>query len=52
MHTKYYKNMKGRNDLENLSVDERIILKWIEKKLVWTRFILFSIRTSGKEFID
>jgi hypothetical protein len=44
------KNLKIRNYLENLSIDWRIILKWIFEigdKRVWTGFIWFMTGTSA-----
>jgi hypothetical protein len=43
MYTKFWgENLKGRNCLKDVVVDERIILKWILRKWcgrVWTGFI-------------
>jgi hypothetical protein len=46
----YLGNLKGRDHLEDLSVDWNIILKWIlENKCgkVWTGFSWFRIGTNG-----
>jgi hypothetical protein len=51
MHTQFLsENLKGRDHLENIDVDGRVILKWILKKYggrVYTRFIWLGIGTSG-----
>ena len=43
-------NLRERNHLENTAVDERIILRWIFRKLyvgVWTGSCWFSTGTCG-----
>jgi hypothetical protein len=51
VHTGFWwGNLKGRNHLENLGVDGRIILKWVLKKWggkVWSRLIWLRIGTGG-----
>jgi hypothetical protein len=51
MHTVFWlENLKGRNRLEDLGVDGRIILECIIDKHVrevWTGFIWLRIVTSG-----
>jgi hypothetical protein len=51
MHAKFrFGKLKGRNHLEDLGTDGRIISKWILKKQgvkVWIGFISFRIWTSG-----
>jgi hypothetical protein len=50
MHTFWSENLKGRNHLDDLVVDGRIILKWILKEpriRVWTGFICLTIRTTA-----
>jgi hypothetical protein len=52
MHTKYWsENLKGRNPLENLGIDGRILLEWILEKLgetVRTGFIWLRRGTCGR----
>jgi hypothetical protein len=46
-------NLKGRDHLEDLGVDGRILLNGIIRKqgvMVWTRLILRRLRTSGRLF--
>jgi hypothetical protein len=49
MHTKYWmENLKGRDHLEALGIDERIKLKWILAKYggkVWSGCIWLRIGT-------
>jgi hypothetical protein len=51
MFTKFWsENLNGRDHLEDLAVDGKIILEWILKKQVgrvWTGFIWLRIGTSG-----
>jgi hypothetical protein len=45
------KNLKGRDHLEDLDIDERIILEWILRKShgkVWTGFIWLRIQSTGR----
>jgi hypothetical protein len=47
-------SLKGRDHSENLGVDERIILKWILRKLcgsVWIGFVWLRIGT-GDELMN
>jgi hypothetical protein len=47
--TSRLENLKGRDNLEDLGVDGKIILGWILRKQdgrVWTGFIWLSIGTS------
>jgi hypothetical protein len=52
MFTKFLlESLKGRNDSEDLGVDERTILKLNLRKYIerlWIRFIWLSIRTGGR----
>jgi hypothetical protein len=52
MHRAYWlENLKGRDHLENLGVDGKIILEWTLGKYVawvWTQFVWFRIGTSGR----
>jgi hypothetical protein len=52
MHTEFWlENLEGRNHLGDLSIDERIILKWILKKQgmrMWTGFMWLRIRTNSR----
>jgi hypothetical protein len=44
-------NLKGRENVENIDVDGKIILEWILGKYgrrMWTGFIWLSIGTSGR----
>jgi hypothetical protein len=44
-------NLMGRDHLEDLAVDGKIILEWILEKLggdLWTRFIWLRTETSGR----
>jgi hypothetical protein len=46
----WWEELRERDYLEDLSVDVRIILKWISKKfdgLAWTGLIWFRIGTNG-----
>jgi hypothetical protein len=46
----FLQNLKGRDHLEDLGVDGKIILKWILRKVgkkLWTRCIWLRIGTSG-----
>jgi hypothetical protein len=51
MHTiSWLGNLKGRDYLEDLGVDRKIILEWILRKYcgkVWTGCTLLGIGTSG-----
>jgi len=51
MHTDFWLgNLKERDHLEHLSIDGRIILKWILKKYdvsIQTGYVWHSIETSG-----
>jgi hypothetical protein len=41
----------GRDHLEDLGIDERVILKWIRRYngwRMWTEFILLSIMIAGR----
>lgn len=45
-----FKNLKGTDLLEYLTIDERIILKWslqIQNGRMWTEHILLTIETNG-----
>jgi hypothetical protein len=51
MHRVLVCKLKGRDCVEELSIDGRIILKWILKRLsgrVWTELIWLAIETSGR----
>jgi hypothetical protein len=52
MNTKFrLESLKGRDHLENLDVNERIILKWILMKYggrVWATFIRHRIGTKSR----
>jgi hypothetical protein len=53
MHRVLVGNLKERDCVEELSIDVRIILKWILKGLrgrVWTELIWLGIETSGRLF--
>jgi hypothetical protein len=42
MNTKFWlKNMKGRDHLEDLDIDRRIILEWILEKKEWKVWVGF-----------
>jgi len=44
-------NLKGRDHLEDLGIDERIITEWIlgkQGKKLWTGFIWLKIGNSGE----
>jgi hypothetical protein len=44
-------HLKGRDHLENIGIDGRIILKWIlrkEDETAWTEFIWCRAGTSGE----
>jgi len=51
VHTKFWLEIfKGREHLEDLGIDGKIILEWILDKFggkVWTEFIWFRIGSSG-----
>ena len=51
MHTGFWwGDLRERDHLEDLSIDRRIILKWIFKKYdgeVWIGLIWFRIETGG-----
>jgi len=51
MNTKFWlENLKGRDQLEGLDVDGRIILEWVlgdKGGKVWTGWIWLRIGTSG-----
>jgi len=47
----WLENLKGRDQLEDLAIDGRIILEWILGKhsgKVWTGYIWLRIGTSGR----
>jgi hypothetical protein len=47
MHTKFWsENLKGKDHLEELGVDRKVVLKWILGK-VWTGCIYLRLGTSG-----
>jgi hypothetical protein len=52
MHTKFLlENLKGRDHMEDLGIDRRIILEWILKKQVgrvWNEFIWLRTGTSDR----
>jgi hypothetical protein len=54
MHRIFWlKNMKGRDHLEDLSVDAKIILEWIlgcQNGLLWNALVWLRIGTSGGPF--
>jgi hypothetical protein len=51
MHTEVWlESLKGRDNMEGLGIDERILLEWILVKWggkVWTGFIWIRIGTAG-----
>jgi hypothetical protein len=51
MHKKFWSvDVKGRDHLEDLGVDETVILKWILRKYggkVWIGFIWLRVGISG-----
>jgi hypothetical protein len=49
MHIKFWLGfLKGRGHLENLSMNERAILKWKHDGRVWTGFICLWIGIGGR----
>jgi hypothetical protein len=51
MHTKFLlKSLKGRDCLEDVGVDGKIIVEWIlgkDSEKMWTEFIWLGIWTTG-----
>jgi hypothetical protein len=52
MYTQFWlENLEGRDHLEVLAVDGRVILEWMLKKWVrrvWTGFMWLRVGTSGR----
>jgi len=53
MYTRFWwGNLRTIDNLEDLGVDGRIILRWIFRKWDWTGLIWLRIGTGGGEFLD